>query len=439
MRRLLPFPALLVILAMAAPAADAAVGGGTVSGTVTVTGTAGKDELEIRISNPGSPEFTVTPAATVTSTGGGTCTPDTDPQTGRPVRNRCAAASSFTLILNLLGGDDAVSVEDALGSVQTATANAGPGNDLIVLGTRGGKTLNGQDGDDILRTTGPQTGPATTFDGGTGRDRASFLNMRADSGQTVAISGSLATNQVIIKRNEPNGTQTTQRTDTLIAIEGIEGTDFGDVLTGGAASGTELIGGDGPDNLSAGSGDTTLSGGSGLDQLAGGGGVDTLDGGTGIDTFRGGGRDTFQMRDGYAETAECVGGNTVINDLADTVANPAGCSSIQTAAAKHKHDTTIAQRRLKISRSGGTAVKLFCPLRKTEACTGTLRLKTGGRTLASKRYKVARGVRKLIRFQLTKRAAARAAGKVEILGEETDDDGRPRQVMRRVPARRKRA
>ena len=441
MKRLLLLSALLVLAALVAPAAALAASGQTVSGTVTVTGTAGKDELEIEIETFGGfPTLFVTPAATVTSTGGN-CSPDVDPQTGRAERNVCRTQTITSLVLNLAGGDDDVEVDDEIAIVQSATANAGPGNDVINVAIAGPRAMNGNDGDDTLRIPGQQATGITTFDGGAGRDSAVYGHVvTSGTGQDLTMTGSLQTNQIQLKRVEPNNTLTLYRTDTLVAIEGIEGTSRGDILTGGASAGTVLTGGEGPDNLIAGSADTTLNGGPGLDQLTGAAGADTLDGGTGIDTFRTGGRDTLLMRDGYAETVECVGGNAVLNDLADAVTNAAGCTSIQTAAAKHKHDTTIAQRRLKVSRSGGTAVKLFCPLQKTEACTGVLRLNKGGRTLASKRYKVARGARKLVRFQLTKRAATRAAaGKVEIRGEEVDDDGRPRAVMRRVPARRKRA
>ena len=439
MRRLIPLPALLLLAAIAAPGAYAGPGQ-SVSGTVTVTGTAGKDELRITTGIPSSQEFVVTPAATVNSTGG-PCTPDSDPQTGRPVSNRCNSGSNITLILNLGGGDDNVTLSDTGGSIATTTANAGPGNDIISLNTRTPKTLNGQDGDDSLRITGPQVSTTpTTFDGGNGRDRAAFDGVVGDNGRAAAINGSLATNQVVIRRNELNGTQTNQRTETLISIEALEGTETGDVIVGGSAVGTELIGGEGPDNLTAGSADTRLDGGGGLDQLAGGGGIDTLDGGPGIDTYRGGARDTYSMRDGYAETAECVGGSIVINDLADAVTSPANCSSIQTAAAKHKHDTTISTRRLKIAPNGATLVRLKCPLRKAEPCVGVLRLRAGRRTLAKRSYLILQGTAKLLRFRLTRREAARAAAKkVEILGEEIDDDGRPRAVMRRVPARRKRA
>lgn len=438
MRRLHLIAALSLLTLIAAPATGSAVTGQTVSGTVTITGTAGKDELVIRIFGT-SPQMTVTPAAVVTSTNG-SCTPDTDPQTGRPVRNQCSAGTINSLILNLAGGDDDVLFEGAVGNVLQLTANAGAGNDHVVITSKAGRTLNGEAGDDVFRIPGEQTAATTTFDGGAGRDLAAYGGITGSNGLPAAVSGSLQSNQVTVKRLEPPNTVSNQRTDTLIGIEALEGTTQGDVLTGGPATiATEVIGGEGPDNLTAGQADTVLSGGPGLDALVGGGGTDTLDGGTGIDTFRGNGRDIFLMRDGYAESVDCVSGNTVINDLTDAVTSPFNCTSVQTAAAKHRIDTQIDDRRLKIGPRGLAAVRVVCPLRKPEPCVGTLSLSKGDSGLASRRYRLARGTATLIVLRLSQAEVARALrGKVVLRAEETDSDGRPRVVERRLAASRRR-
>ena len=134
---------------------------------MTVTGTAGKDELTVRVTNQASPEFTVTPPQRHVNNGA--CTAENDLATGRPVRNKCAAGSITSLILNLQGGDDNVTVQDDVGNVLTATANSGPGNDVVTVTIRGGRTMNGEAGDDQLRIPGPQTAGVTTFDGGSER------------------------------------------------------------------------------------------------------------------------------------------------------------------------------------------------------------------------------------------------------------------------------
>jgi len=232
MRRLPLISALIVFAALMAPAAAPAAAGQTVSGTVTVTGTAGKDEFTVRITNQASPEFTVTPAATVTSTGGA-CSADNDLATGRPIRNKCAAGSITSLVLNLQGGDDNVTVTDEVGNVLSATANSGAGNDIVTVSIRGGRTMNGESGDDHLRIPGVQTAGVTTFDGGVGTDRAAYGTVNTTTQIPISIQGSLQTNQVVLKRHEPSFQLTTLRTDTLAGIEGLEGTALGDVITGG--------------------------------------------------------------------------------------------------------------------------------------------------------------------------------------------------------------
>ena len=441
MRRLL-LPVVVLLAVLAFPAAAPAPPGPSVGGTITITGSEGKDDFRVRINETGgTPEMIIEPAMTNTSTGGtaGSCATENDPQTGRPVRNYCNTATISSLVLNLRGGDDAVVVDDNVGVVTGLTLNAGPGNDVGTIGTRGQRTLNGEVGDDQLRIFGSQNAPTATFDGGTGNDLAGFGDMRvpAVGNPEVSISGSLATNQVVLKRNELNGTVTNLRTDTLVGIERLEGTPKGDVLAGGPNP-SELIGGEGPDNLTAGAGGSGLSGGAGLDDLVGGNAADTLDGGIGVDTYRGVSTgDSIQMRDGYQETVACRASNTVVNDLTDSVTNSAGCSSIQTAAAKHRHDTTLPQRRLRLSKEGRTAARVVCPAAKPEACQGLLRLMLGKRSLGARTYRLDPGKATLLRFDLSRRQAARALGKkLDLVAAETDADNRPRSVVKRVAARR---
>ena len=81
--------------------------------------------------------------------------------------------------------------------------------------------------------------------------------------------------------------------DTLLRIENLTGSKFGDTLTGnaganrlsGGAGNDTLIGGEGDDVLLGGEGNDTLSGGSGNDALTGGAGSDKLTGGSGSDVF----------------------------------------------------------------------------------------------------------------------------------------------------------
>jgi Ca2+-binding RTX toxin-like protein len=75
----------------------------------------------------------------------------------------------------------------------------------------------------------------------------------------------------------------------------LQGTRFGDPLTGGADDDT-LLGGAGRDTLEGGAGNDRLDGGNDADSLLGGEGDDTLVGGSGPDTLAGGdGSDTYVL------------------------------------------------------------------------------------------------------------------------------------------------
>src|SRR4051812_17022556 len=85
------------------PSAEAA-STGQLTGQITITGTGGKDAFVVTFGNgtaDGTP-MTVSPAATVTAASG-TCSPNTDPLTGRPTFNECLLANEqHTLVPDLL-------------------------------------------------------------------------------------------------------------------------------------------------------------------------------------------------------------------------------------------------------------------------------------------------------------------------------------------------
>lgn len=133
-------------------------------------------------------------------------------------------------------GDTLVNVENLVGSVFGDT----------LVGDAGDNLLSGGAGDDILRGGGG----ADRLDGGQGHDIADYSTSQA--GVTVGLDGSTG------HGGDAEG-------DVLTGIEEIQGSAFGDVLTGGA-------------------GDDVLHGGAGDDMLRGGAGADLLDGGDGFDT-----------------------------------------------------------------------------------------------------------------------------------------------------------
>jgi hypothetical protein len=438
---------LAAALALLLPAAATGQTKSNLSGTVTITGSQGRDNLEIDVtsSSPSSVStLTITPSAAITATRGN-CPPDTDPLTGRPVRNVCVIDNVDLLALDLQGGDDVLALDAEAGApISAVTAQGGIGNDTLSVGARAQRTLRGADGDDSLRAPGRTGNEPVVFDGGIGRDLAGFGGASAASGVSnvpsgtdLGVSASLVSNQATLSGRDANGAVVVVRTDSLVGIERLEGTDAGDILTGAVAA-DELIGGDGPDNLRGGSGTDLLSGGQGLDDLNGGRDADTLDGGTEIDTYaRGDGLDTYLTRDGFAEVVTCVRADVVVNDLADRVDSVANCQSVSTAQAKHRYDTVLSKRPPRVAGDGTLRVRLRCPALKTEACEGTLAVlparSAAAKPLGETRYKLKPGRSRIVALSLTTTRAKTVRGKVvDLQADEIDADGRARKVTRRL-------
>ncbi|UWQ19641.1 hypothetical protein [Jannaschia sp. M317] len=158
------------------------------------------------------------------------------------------------------GGNDQIS-----GGSGADTLLGGDGNDLLEGGA-GNDALRGEAGGD-------------TLDGGAGQDLARYLD--ADAGVNVNLGTGRAA--------DGQGGQ-----DTLISIEGVHGSAFGDTITGDAEAnqlsgfgGNDLlVGAGGGDTLLGGDGNDTVVGSSGDDELWGEAGDDTLDGASGDDLVR---------------------------------------------------------------------------------------------------------------------------------------------------------
>lgn len=432
-------PAAVLVLLVAAPGAKA-VTGEVMSGVVNVSGANGKDELRVELEPADGTKGTtmvVEPAAAAVSASTGTCSPDLDPQTGRPVRHTCTVSNAgiSSLVVDLRGGDDVVVVDDS-GVASAVTVLGAAGNDTINVAALTTRTLRGGDGDDTLGASGLTGGAGVTWDGGTGRDIANFGDPKSATGP-LNVSASLVTGQATLSGFNIQGQFGVRRTDTLTAVERLWGTPQGDILTG-ASGNDELLGGGGPDNLNGGGGNDSLGGGPGLDNLVPGTGTDTMDGGIGIDTFaRGDGFDTFLTRDGYEEGVTCVKTDTVVNDLADVVREPQNCASINTAAAKHRLDTVIKNARARIDSRGRLHARLSCPAAKPEACAGRLAARLGSDVLAGARYRLPPGKAATVLLRFSRGEVRRALGKqLSMAASEVDADGRDRLVLKRVGVRR---
>ena len=188
--------------------------------------------------------------------------------------------------------DTLISIENVDGSMHADTLRGDAlGNRLFGMG--GDDTLVGLGGDDTMRGNGGNDSLAggagddelwgeagrDTLDGGTGFDIVRYLE------EAAGIDGDLALGTVA----GGDGA-----VDTLIAIEGLHGSQFGDRLAGDARDNQLYgFGGDdtiegmgGNDTMLGGDGDDTLIGGTGNDEIWGEAGNDSLDGGGGFDIAR---------------------------------------------------------------------------------------------------------------------------------------------------------
>lgn len=151
--------------------------------------------------------------------------------------------------LNGMGGDDLIV--------------AGAGNDILI-GGQGTDTLNGGDGDDVADYT------------------ASTSRVIADLTLGTVIDGF-------------------GYVDAITSIEGINGSDYADSITGNADN-NSFYGYDGNDEISGGAGNDQVVGGDGRDILIGGSGDDTVSGNDGDDVL------DYILADNYTATDTYDGG-----------------------------------------------------------------------------------------------------------------------------------
>ncbi|MDB5438887.1 MAG: hypothetical protein JWM33_1314, partial [Caulobacteraceae bacterium] len=147
-----------------------------------------------------------------------------------------------------------------------ADPNAPPPADLHLSGGTSADSLIGGRGADILIGAGG----ADTLDGGLGDD---ILNggKGIDTASYASAQGAVKVNLTVSVAQDTGGAGV----DTLIAIENLTGSAYGDTLTGNGAHNL-IDGGAGADHI---------DGGDGADTLIGGAGADLLTGGTGSDAF----------------------------------------------------------------------------------------------------------------------------------------------------------
>nr|WP_245454889.1 cadherin domain-containing protein [Mesorhizobium sp. M3A.F.Ca.ET.080.04.2.1] len=170
-----------------------------------------------------------------------------------------------------------VTVDLAAGTAVESYADGTSTDTLVgierIRGSLGSDTLTGDDGNNTIRGISGDD----LINGGAGRDMADYSqDARYGGGQGVTVN--------LVGGNAIDGFGDS---DTLIGIEDVRGTMFGDVITGDGNA-NELRGDGGNDVIDGGSGIDSLYGGDGDDTLvtagAGAGGI--YDGGTGNDTLQ---------------------------------------------------------------------------------------------------------------------------------------------------------
>ncbi|HYC94096.1 MAG TPA: calcium-binding protein [Sphingomicrobium sp.] len=155
-------------------------------------------------------------------------------------------------------GADTLYGDGQIGVDSHGLGYSGPITTTADLGVNGDDLLEGGAGDDVIN-------------GGGGSDTASFASWTEGVISGLGSSGNgFATNAGETEF------------DSLISIENLSGSAFGDQLSGNIHANT-LSGGDGSDVLRGNAGNDSLLGGNGNDFLNGGQGDDMIDGGAGID------------------------------------------------------------------------------------------------------------------------------------------------------------
>ena len=162
--------------------------------------------------------------------------------------------------INVLGGNDTID-----GGAGADLIDGGDGNDTISDGA-GSDTVHGGAGTDtIIASVGPDN---DSYDGGSGL---------ATERDYVDFGAALAGVTVDLSLGQAHSTAANDAAsigiDTLVSIEAVKGSAFGDVLIGDGAN----------NSLNGNGGNDTLSGADGKDVLFGGEGNDSMDGGAGFD------------------------------------------------------------------------------------------------------------------------------------------------------------
>jgi len=227
------------------------------------------------------------------------------------------------VFIDLRGPTPDGTVVDGFGDIDQAS------NITSFRGSAGNDTYFGSDGADQFQPLGGDN----TFDGNGGTDQVDY-RVNDFFGATAGVDANLADGTAA---NALGGT------DTLIEVENVIGSVFGDTIVGDGADnfiegrdgddtidgrgGIDFVeGGAGNDTIAGGAGEDDLFGGTGNDTIDGGGGNDFIEGDAGNDTIAGGGGKDFVEGGDGNDTIDGGGGNDFVagGDGNDTIAGGAG-------------------------------------------------------------------------------------------------------------------
>jgi Ca2+-binding RTX toxin-like protein len=188
-------------------------------------------------------------------------------------------------------GDTLASIENLIGGAAADILHGSDGVANWLAGGAGDDQLAGMSGDDILAGGAG----SDTIDGGEGGDTSDY------SASSAPISVNLL-----------DGAATGGHAlgDTLVSIENVTGSAFGDTLTGDAGNNV-LVGGAGVDTLVGGLGDDTLVGGDNTDFIVDTAGVVAIDGGGGNEQITLGAAVVSGVVDGGTGTDQLTKGGSI--------------------------------------------------------------------------------------------------------------------------------
>jgi Ca2+-binding RTX toxin-like protein len=335
-------------------------------------GEAGTDTIEVNGAAAFGETFTVKPSATPGRVQFDRAAPTPTP----PGLFSLDIGTSERLDLNMNGGDDSFTADAGLDALGFALdVDGGDGNDSIDGGD-GADVLKGGNGDDRIVPDDNRAGTRDVARGDAGNDTIVWnggddddINDGGDGDDTSVVNGAPAGERFTIRPSTTVGRVQFDRTSTNPAPFSI------DIGT------TELL------RLNANGGDDRIKGFKGLaglieTELNGEDGNDEIRGTDAEDRLNGGnGHDVVNSRDSAEDLLDCgTGLDLAIVDRRDFLRN---CNIVVGGHLRVRVPTTTL-----IAANGVAALPLKCA--GTRRCKGVARLRSGGRTLAAKKFNITR-------------------------------------------------